>query len=103
MDTVAGTCSVSVGGPTPQRQKYRAMKKVLGISETGCLAAQLHFQAALRNLKMHSNSKLALQALESKLLEVKNPAGRRDSIAVQTSADPDQHNPADQRAGDGQP
>jgi hypothetical protein len=34
------------------------------------------------------HSQLAKQTLESKLLEIGNPAGWRDSIAVRTSADP---------------
>jgi DnaK suppressor protein len=37
---------------------------------------------------MHSDSRFARQVLESKLLEITNPAGWRDSIAVRTSADP---------------
>jgi len=34
------------------------------------------------------HSQLAKQVLQSKLLEITNPAGWRDSIAVRTSADP---------------
>ena len=37
---------------------------------------------------MQPNSQLAKQILESKLLELTNPAGWRDSIAVRASADP---------------
>jgi DnaK suppressor protein len=36
---------------------------------------------------MHSDSQRARQVLESKLLEITNPAGWRDSIAVRPSAD----------------
>ena len=37
---------------------------------------------------MQPNSQLAKQILESKLLELTNPTGWRDSIAVRPSADP---------------
>jgi len=37
---------------------------------------------------MQPNSNLAKQLLESKVLEITNPAGWRDSIAVRASADP---------------
>jgi DnaK suppressor protein len=37
---------------------------------------------------MYSDSRLARQVLESKLSEITNPSGWRDSIAVRPSADP---------------
>ena len=37
---------------------------------------------------MHPNSQLTKQILESKLRQLTNPTGWRDSIAVHTSADP---------------
>jgi len=53
-----------------------------------------HLQAARRGTpcapcwRMQPNSQVTKQILESKLLELMNPAGWRDSIAVQASADP---------------
>ena len=38
--------------------------------------------------RMKSNSRLAKQILESKVLELRNPAGWQDSIAVGATADP---------------
>jgi len=43
-------------------------------------------QCGIEEGRVHSQ--LAKQALESKLLEITNPAGWRDSIAVRQSADP---------------
>jgi len=50
------------------------------------LGRAVAIQCRIGEGNMHSQ--LAKQTLESKLLEIGNPAGWRDSIAVRTSADP---------------